>query len=165
MEIWKSLNGVVENGKNYSISTLGNVRNDKGLIMKHNIMKDGYHRIRLCKNKKRKDYYIHKLVALAFLPNPENKFEVDHIDRDKNNNTLENLRWSTRSENTQNADKRKDCSSQYIGVCWDKSNKKWKAQMNVDGKLKYLGVFVNEIDAAKCYDKHVFSEFQTKNFP
>lgn len=165
METWKTLDGVVENGDNYSISTIGNVKNNKGLIMKHHTLKNGYHRIDLRKSGKPKHYFVHKLVALAFLLNPDNKLEADHIDRNKNNNTLENLRWCNKSENLQNQAKRKDCSSQYIGVSWHKRHKKWNASVSIDGKQKHLGYFDNEIDAAKCYDKHIYNEFQTPNFP
>ena len=166
MEEWKSLDGVVENGENYSISKLGNIRNDvTGTILKHGICKLGYHKIILYKNKKYKNYKIHRLLALAFLPNPDNKLEVDHIDRSPQNCTLENIRWVHRSENNQNTAKRKDCSSKYIGVCWDVSRNKWLASMKVDGKNKFFGRFDDEIDAAKCYDAHIYSEFQTPNFP
>lgn len=49
-----------------------------------------------------KYYYVHRLVAQTFLPNPENKPEIDHINRDKSDNRIENIRWSTRSENSRN---------------------------------------------------------------
>ena len=49
-----------------------------------------------------KHRYIHRLVALTFIPNPENKEQVDHIDGNKANNCVENLRWATRSENLMN---------------------------------------------------------------
>ena len=166
MEEFRSLNGIVENGENYSVSNLGNVRNDKfSKILKHRILKNGYHQIGLYKSGKGKSYFIHKLVAFAFLENPDNKSQADHMDRDVNNNSLSNLRWCNRSENQQNTAKRKDCTSKYIGVYWNNCNKKWRAQMSIGGKNKHLGSFVNEIDAAREFDKHVFSDFQTKNFP
>ena len=46
--------------------------------------------------------YVHRLVALAFIDNPDNKPTIDHIDRDKNNNCVENLRWATQSEQEYN---------------------------------------------------------------
>lgn len=52
----------------------------------------GYQFVNLCKNNKRKREYVHRLVALAFIPNPDKKPQVDHIDTDKANNIVENLR-------------------------------------------------------------------------
>lgn len=63
---------------------------------------DGYYYVDLTKNKKRKKSYIHRLLALQYIDNPENKPEVDHIDVNNKNNNLENLRWVTRIENQQN---------------------------------------------------------------
>ena len=166
MEEFRSLNEIVENGENYSISNLGNVRNNEtGNILKHAINHREYHRIGLCKSGKRKPYYIHKLVALAFLPNPDSKSDADHIDRNKDNNILENLRWANKSENKQNTSKRKYCTSKFIGVNWCKRQNKWVAKMQIDSKRKFLGYFANEEDAAREYDKHIHSKFQTKNFP
>lgn len=51
---------------------------------------------------KRKQYYVHRLVALAYIPNPDNKPQVDHINRDKTDNSSTNLRWSTPHENNIN---------------------------------------------------------------
>lgn len=59
----------------------------------------GYERVTLYKNGKRKDYFVHVLVAKAFIPNPNNKPQVNHIDGDKANNHTSNLEWVTQSEN------------------------------------------------------------------
>jgi len=61
--------------------------------------KSGYMRIGLTNNGKTKFFYIHRLLAIAFIPNPENKSEVNHIDGNRANNMLENLRWLTNKEN------------------------------------------------------------------
>ena len=53
-------------------------------------------------DKKKKNYSIHRLVAIHYIPNPDNKPEVDHINRIKDDNRVENLRWVTRSENANN---------------------------------------------------------------
>lgn len=59
----------------------------------------GYMRVELCVNKVRKCCYVHRLVAQAFIPNPEGKKEVHHIDSNRANNALSNLMWVTRIEN------------------------------------------------------------------
>lgn len=64
---------------------------------------NGYLQIKLiAANGKRKNELIHRLVALHFIDNPESKPEVDHIDRDRQNNNANNLRWLTKSENNKN---------------------------------------------------------------
>lgn len=66
---------------------------------------NGYSKVKLTNDEKiRKEYYIHRLIALSYLDNSENKPEVDHIDRNRSNNKLENLRWATLSENRKNTD-------------------------------------------------------------
>lgn len=67
--------------------------------LKQGSTKNGYIEIRLNTYTKGKHYSIHRLVADHFIPNPENKPEVDHIDRDRTNNNYTNLRWCTRKEN------------------------------------------------------------------
>ena len=64
--------------------------------------KKGYYRIILPKDKKRKHFSTHRLLALHFIPNPLNKAQVDHIDRNNQNNDLSNLRWATPEENEEN---------------------------------------------------------------
>ena len=71
----------------YSVSDQGNVRNDKtGRILKGGLDKDGYPQVILCKNGSRVNRKVHRLVAEAFVPNPDNKPQVNHIDGNKQNN-------------------------------------------------------------------------------
>ena len=64
---------------------------------------DGYLRVNLCKDGKYKTKHIHRLVAEAYIPNPEGKSQVDHVDEVKDHNWLSNLRWATPAENTRHS--------------------------------------------------------------
>lgn len=80
------------------------------------------------------------------------RHEVDHIDGDKANNRLGNLREATRSENAQNVPWRRSQTSRFPGVSWDASRGKWKAAIRIGpGERIYLGRFSREEDAAAAY--------------
>lgn len=90
---------------NYIVDELGRVYNKNNRELIHDITHDGYHRVLLYNGSRKsaKHYPVHRLVAEAFIPNPDNKPTVNHIDGDKANNRVDNLEWSTRSENAQHA--------------------------------------------------------------
>ena len=76
---------------------------------------------------------------------------VDHIDGDKSNNKINNLRLASKSENGRNrVNLPSNNTSGVIGVCWDKKAKKWKAYIMINGKTKHLGYFINKEDAIKA---------------
>ena len=97
-EIWKDIKdyeGI------YQVSNFGRVKRvETDRILKGYKRTDGYLGLRLSKNKIVYNELIHRLVAQAFIPNPENKPQVNHIDEDKTNNKLSNLEWSTAKENS-----------------------------------------------------------------
>lgn len=117
-EIWRDIEGY--EGL-YQISNLGRIKRvarasknkgtygsmyqykEKILSPQENKRRFGYYEISLHKNKKEKRFKIHRLVACAFVPNPNNKPEVNHIDGDKRNNKATNLEWVTSSENKKHA--------------------------------------------------------------
>lgn len=97
MEIWKDIKGY--EGK-YQVSNLGNVRGKKVLSPKIN--KNGYKEVSLY-NGKQKSFYIHRLVAEAFIPNGNKLPQVNHINGDKTNNCVDNLEWISNYDNIQHS--------------------------------------------------------------
>ena len=90
----------IEGFENYEVSNLGKVRNIKsGIMLKPWITKDGYLRHCLYKHNKRKNLLLHRIIATAFIDNPGEKTQVNHIDENKLNNDLSNLEWCTVREN------------------------------------------------------------------
>lgn len=86
----------------YEISTYGRLRKIKtNRILNCECKKHRYIRVNLNNGKKLQTVAIHRLVAMAFIPNPENKSDVNHMDRNTRNNNLQNLQWCTKSENVQ----------------------------------------------------------------
>ena len=109
-EIWKDIK---DYEGLYQISNYGNVkslpkerRNRRGVyIQKEKLLSltntsTGYKKVELVKDGKRKGFKVHRLVAQAFIPNPDEKPQVNHIDGDKTNNYVDNLEWVTASENS-----------------------------------------------------------------
>lgn len=95
---------VIDNFPNYTISEDGVIINTKtGYIKKTWLCKNGYYYVDLQDKGYRLKSPLHRLLALHFLPNPENKRTVNHIDGNKLNNSLSNLEWTTDSENMQHA--------------------------------------------------------------
>jgi len=196
-EIWKD---VVGYEGLYEVSNKGRVKgmeksfycgkgrvvhlNDKIMASKIN-KKSKYHSVSLCNTVSVKIISIHRLVAIAFIPNPLKKRCVNHLDGNPGNNNLYNLEWATHRENAHHAHdtglvvkkKRKGTSSKYIGVSLktvkqvnnvvDKFYPKWIAQIRKHRKGIYLGEYKTEEDAAKAYDKkaiELFGEKTTLNF-
>lgn len=95
---------------------------------------------------------------------------TDHINGNSLDNTRSNLRISNASTNTANSNKyMKDISSSmYKGVAWDRDVNKWRASITKDRHLRYIGIYYNEIEAAKAYDRkaiELFGEYARLNFP
>jgi len=165
VEQWRLISGY----NNYEVSSHGRVRNnisDKVLKLCEN--KGGYFKVTLYKDGKKQTRVVHKLVAEAFIDNPNDKQYVDHIDNDRKNNYKSNLRWCSSQENNRNRTKKLNTSSKYRGVYWHKRFKKWHARIKTNGVNKHIGYFDDEESAARAYDveaKRIDPVFYKMNFP
>lgn len=87
---------------NYKVYEDGTIISVYGRQIKPRPNKKGYERVCLRIDKKTQDWLVHRLVAMLFIPNPEGKSQVDHIDGNKANNAVSNLKWVTPMENYHN---------------------------------------------------------------
>lgn len=105
----------------------------------------------------------HKLAWLYVYGEWPSK-QIDHINRDKADNRIANLRLATSSQNHINKGLQKNNTSGVKGVIWEPSLGKWRARIKVNGRNKYVGVFASIDDAAaarKTAEKHYFGEFSS----
>lgn len=152
----------------YQVSNLGNVKslernksNGKGLvkidekILTQNITNWGYCKVALYKNGARKYYKVHRLVAEAFIPNPNNKEQINHIDGNKLNNNVNNLEWNTRIENMNHA--------RINGLCGNNTDSNYillkdnngKIISQYDGKTKLANIInINSGKILKTFDNN-----------
>lgn len=190
VEIWKDIDGY--EGL-YKVSNLGRVKSfyksSNGKILKLNKDNYGYIQTTLYKDNLVKTFKVHRLVAIAFIPNLENKPEVDHINTIRDDNRVENLRWTTSKENRNNdltkkhrkgkrhtEETKKKLSEARIGRFTDKDNPNYKGficifsngEISEVMKLKDMSVFlgINSTTIRKiAKTKNVFfvSKYDYKN--
>ena len=153
MEIFKDIEGY-ENYQvsNYgSVKSLGNGKTRKEKVLKPTKNKDGYLRVGLCKQGKRKMYLVHRLVTSAFIENPNNYEEVNHKDEDKTNNKVENLEWCDHKYNinygTRTEKISKKISKQVMCV---ETGVVYSSTMEVERQLGYFQTYI----ASVCNGKH-----------
>ena len=133
---------------NYKISNNGKVINRKtGMEITPQMTCSGYYYFQVNKNRIRHNLYIHKLLGEYFIPNPDNKTIVDHIDRNRSNNQMSNLRWANKSENSINCKTRNDNTSGCKGVCYNKRANMWLARITKNNRTINIGYFKNFEDA------------------
>lgn len=150
MEEWKELTHY----NNYEVSNLGKVRNKKTKRILKPGCKGGYHVVGLSHNGKTKTFSVHQLVGLCFIENSENKPQINHIDKDRSNNSISNLEWCSAAEN--NAHK---CLT--LQVKTNQHLKIWRVDITTCEKLELY----NSIqDAAKwCVENgYAFSEHNVR---
>lgn len=152
MEIWKDIKGWVGY---YQVSNKGNVkrlagsprtRKDRVLVLKKKA--SGYNFVCFSRGGNPKYYHVHRLVAKAFIPNPENKLQVNHKDLDKSNNNVKNLEWCTPLENNIHARKNKVFKNSNKKGLGNKRSKQIAQYRN--GSLVFIWKTANE--AAEYYN-------------
>lgn len=140
-EIWRNIEGYeglyqisnigrVKSLKKVIVYSDGRKRNYEEKIIKGIIGDKGYMRVGLFKSGKQKIHFVHRLVAMAFIPNPENKPCIDHINTIKTKNEVWNLRWVTPSENNNNELTRKHKSEANKGKHLSEEHKKKISEAN-----------------------------------
>ena len=137
---------LIDGYDNYEISSHGRVRNNRtSRILKPSTRNDGYKQIGLNRDGERKHHLVHRLVAFAFLEKTDEQTEVDHIDHDKINNMVTNLRWTTHCHNMRNQSTSIVNTSGVSGVSFHKSNNIWEASWRDENmKRKYKSFSVNK---------------------
>lgn len=105
----------------------------------------GYCIVNLSQDAKQKNKLVHRLVAQHYIPNPENKRCIDHINRVRNDNRVENLRWATYQENNQNCSLSKNNKSGHQYISYHKQWKGWRFQKMINGKT-YTKSFKSKTD-------------------
>jgi hypothetical protein len=98
-------------------------------------------------------YYLLHRVAWLFHYGQWPPADIDHINGDRADNRISNLRLATRKENSRNRKLHYTNTSGFRGVTWDRSKMRWKAKITVNGKSRTLGNYVDIADAAAAYEK------------
>lgn len=113
MEQWK----IIEDYPNYEVSNIGRVRNKttKYVLKPQQFIGKKYYYVPLWKDGAEKKKRIHRLVAEAFIPNPQNLPEVNHKDEDPSNNSVDNLEWCSRAYNANYGTRNKRTSDKMMG--------------------------------------------------
>tara|TARA_R110001592_G_scaffold247202_1_gene509270 strand:+ start:286 stop:741 length:456 start_codon:yes stop_codon:yes gene_type:complete len=135
---------------NYIIFKDGSVYNINGRKLKHTLHSNGYNHVCLRNNPIQKNKTIHRLLALCYIPNPFNLPFVDHINRNKTDNRIENLRWVSCLINQQNVGKQKNNKSGHKNIHFRKNRNSWTYVYRVMGKPINRRCFKSKIDCL-CY--------------
>jgi hypothetical protein len=131
MEEWRQVAGFDK----YEVSNMGNIRSDRG-VLKPGKDTYGYNQVNLYKDGKRATWKVYRLVLEAFNPNTENKPQIDHINRVRDDDRLENLRWATARENIRNS---KEFTEEMNGISRSEKNNTYIVRLSIGGSERYFG--------------------------
>lgn len=158
-EEWKEIPGF----PSYFVSNLGKIRGKTGLLLSKSDDGYGYQRVGLRRKGFRKTTYakVHRLVALAFIANPENKKTVEHIDSDRKNNNVNNLKWATHFENNMARIKTGRGTKLNIRVARIIRNRAIQEKLDINSLAKALRVSsttIRMILNGKMYNEQLYQE-------
>ncbi|MEA2091118.1 MAG: HNH endonuclease [Campylobacterota bacterium] len=155
----------------YKITTLGRVisypdKTHYNFRVKTHDLNREYPRVTIYKDGKGKHFFVHRLIAIHFIDNSENKPHINHINAIKTDFSISNLEWCTPKENIHHAIKlgingtnrnikHKTNKSGLLGVHWHKRNKKWCARLGFNKTRYNLGFYDTKEEAGVAYDKAV----------
>lgn len=162
-EAWKA----IVDHRGYQVSNLGRIkrlaritmRNGypmywKELIKKPSLGGNGYLTTTFCENGKMSNVkLIHRLIAQAFISNPQGYPDVNHKNSITTDNRIENLEWVSTRENITHGFRRKNKSRNATGVAFERDRNLWVARIRIDGKRQYLGRYATEEDAGLAYKR------------
>lgn len=159
---------------NYQVSETGLVRNKEGKVLKTFVQNGGYEVASFPQGTKSSaKRTVHRLVATAFIPNPEGLPEVNHKDGNKLNNPSDNLEWCGRRQNCQHAKETglwaynhptlgkklpkrgQGRATEYFGICWVEKQQRWAVRTQHLGVVLWQKQFKSEVDAAMFHDEQV----------
>jgi hypothetical protein len=151
---YENLYYITDDLKIFSVARKGTSGNE---IIPQMNTKNGYLRVSLSKDNKRKKVMLHRIIAENFIPNPNNYTIVDHINGNKLDNRIENLRWCSQAENTRfdNHKIRSNNTSGFRGISFDKRCSKYQTEISFDGKRIYVGKFDTLEMAIQERNKHI----------
>lgn len=164
-EVFKDIPGY----PNYQVSNYGNIKSlprkiktkgDVWWLTEERILKPGkdkksYFIVALCEKNKKRTHYIHRLVWDYFGKGERDGLvlQIDHIDNNKHNNKITNLRLVTNRLNCAKGWLLKKTTSKYTGVSWHKFSKTWRSDIYINSKSNFLGYFKTELEASEAYQE------------
>ena len=176
-EVWKNIPGyegyyqASDSGRVRSLDRVIAYKSGASKLLEGNMlnptMRNGYKKVNLAMKGRKKAFEISQLVAMAFLGHEPDghKLVVDHINGNKLDNRVENLRIVTNRANVSTCFRTDNgtFSSEYVGIYWNINSLKWHSSIYYDGINIHLGLFDNEIDASNAYQK-ALSKIENGNF-